>query len=58
MLRDKFLEGGGFDVEMPALQDYEFYLRFIHKWYSVKGIDEGLVDYFIYQNKNSVSNSL
>ena len=58
VLRDKFLQGGGFDVEMPALQDYEFYLRFIHKGYSVKGIDEGLVDYFIYQKQSAVSKSL
>jgi glycosyltransferase involved in cell wall biosynthesis len=28
--KDKFLEVGGFDVKMPSLQDYEFYLRFIH----------------------------
>jgi glycosyltransferase involved in cell wall biosynthesis len=56
--KDKFLKVDGFDINMPALQDYEFYIRFIHNNFTVAGIDEGLVDYFIYQKKNAVSKSL
>ena len=56
--KEKFFVIGGFDVNMPALQDYELYLRFIHAELSVKGIDEGLLDYFIYQNKSAISKSL
>lgn len=56
--KDKFLEMGGFDVAMPALQDYEFYLRFIHAGFNVIGLDDGLVNYFIYANKSAVSKSL
>lgn len=56
--KDKFLEVGGFDINMPALQDYELYIRLIHADLKVTGIDEGLVDYFIYKKNDAVSKSL
>jgi len=56
--KEKFIEAGKFDVKMPALQDYELYIRFIHAGFSVGGIDEGLVDYFIYKETNAISKSL
>lgn len=56
--KEKFLKVGGFDVNMSALQDYDFYIRFIHAGFNVVGIDEGLVDYFIYKKKNAISKSM
>ncbi len=53
-----FLEVGGFDIKMPALQDYEFYIRFIYAGYTVKGIDEGLVNYHIYKKQKAISKNL
>ncbi len=53
--KEKFLAVGGFDIKMPALQDYEFCIRFIYKGFNVKGINEGLVDYFIYKKQKAVS---
>lgn len=49
---------GGFDIDMPALQDYEFYLRLIYSGGKVKGIDEPLVNYYVYSSRNAVSKSL
>lgn len=56
--KNKFIKAGGFDVKMPALQDYELYIRLIHTDLKVIGIDEGLVDYFIYKKNGAVSKSL
>jgi len=55
--RDKFLQIGGFDINLPALQDYEFYIRFIFQGFSIKGINKPLVNYYIYQNENAISKS-
>jgi glycosyltransferase involved in cell wall biosynthesis len=49
---------GGFDEAMPALQDYELYIRLIFSDAKVQGIDQPLVDYFIHKRKNAVSKSL
>jgi len=59
MLRkSKFLEIGGFDIVMPSLQDYEFYIRFISCNFSVEGINEPLVNYYIYKGEAAISKSL
>ena len=55
--KEKFDEVSGFDIRMPALQDYEFYIRFINKGFNAVGIDEPLVDYYIYQKKSAISKS-
>lgn len=56
--KNKFLYVGGFNIEMPALQDYEFYIRFIYANFSVEGVNESLVDYFIYKKKKSISKNI
>ena len=59
MLRkSKFLEIGGFDIVMPSLQDYEFYIRFISSGFSVKGINKPLVNYYVYKGESAISKSL
>jgi glycosyltransferase involved in cell wall biosynthesis len=44
MRRDCLAQTGLFDVDMPARQDYEMWLRFC-RYYKVKGIDEPLFFY-------------
>ena len=56
--KESFLDVDGFDMKMPALQDYEFYIRFIHSGFKVQGIDEALLDYFIFVEEKAVSKSL
>ena len=56
--KDKFLDIGGFNTSLPALQDYEFYIRFIYNDFSVLGIDESLVNYFIYKKNTTISKSM
>lgn len=56
--KEKFLDTDGFCIKMPALQDYEFYIRFIYNDFKVIGIDDGLVDYYIYQKKSAISKTL
>ncbi|MGY5652786.1 glycosyltransferase family 2 protein [Vibrio cincinnatiensis] len=56
--REFFNDVGGFDIDMPALQDYELYLRLIYSGGKVKGIDEPLVNYYVYSGRNAVSKSL
>jgi glycosyltransferase involved in cell wall biosynthesis len=45
---------GGFDKNMPMMQDYELYIRALHKDLKVEGLDEALVNYYIYISKKSV----
>ncbi len=56
--KDNFLDIGGFDIRMPALQDYELYIRFIYENFSVGGIDEAMVNYFIYPTNANISKSI
>ena len=56
--KEKFKEVSGFDISMPALQDYEFYIRCINKGFNIVGIDEPLIDYYRYQKKSAISKNL
>ena len=56
--KDKFLEVGGFDPNMPAIEDYDFYIRFIFAGFTVRGIDKGLVYYYVYKENTSLSRNL
>jgi len=49
---------GGFDPDLPALQDYDLYIRVIQKGYTIKGIIEPLIDYHVIDEKRSISCSL
>jgi len=49
---------GGFDVAMPALQDYELYIRLIFSGYKIAGVSAPLLDYSIYKEKSAISKSL
>lgn len=40
-----FDEVGGFDESLPALQDYELYLRILQKYQAI-GVDEALINYY------------
>jgi len=53
--KDIFLKVNGFDVNMPAQQDYEFYIRIIFANAKVIGIDKPLLNYFIYNNIDAIS---
>jgi glycosyltransferase involved in cell wall biosynthesis len=46
---------GGFDPELPALQDWDFYIRLIKKGCLVVGIDKPLVNYYIIGAQKNVS---
>ena len=56
MRRECLARTGLFDVEMPARQDYEMWLRFC-KYYRVKGIDEPLF-YYRYHSGGRITKSL
>lgn len=51
-------EVGGFDPNLPGLQDYDVYIRLIRKGYRIKGLPEPLVDYHVVDEKRSISCSL
>ena len=53
-LKKTMLEVNMFDEKMPALQDYDLYIR-ICKNYQVKGIDKALVNYSYNYSKNQIS---
>lgn len=55
--RRSFLQVGGFDEKMPALQDYDFYIDYIFSGFSVLGIDKPLVDYMVITGSGSISKS-
>lgn len=55
--RDSFWHVGGFDVAIPALQDYDFYINLIFSGFAVAGLDEPLVDYFVDASSDSISKS-
>jgi glycosyltransferase involved in cell wall biosynthesis len=48
----------GFDEQMPALQDYELYIRLIFSANKVQGLDKPLVNYYIHKKSSAVSKSL
>lgn len=48
--RDVVVEVGKFDVEMPAAQDYDLWLRIAER-YEVMCVDEPLVNYFIHDGE-------
>lgn len=52
-----FHDVNGFDNILPSLQDYDFYIRLIFAGSNIIGIDQPLVNYFIYQRKSAVSKS-
>jgi hypothetical protein len=43
---------------MPALQDYELYIRLIFAGNKVQGLDKPLVNYYIHKKSSAVSKSL
>jgi len=49
---------GGFDPDLPALQDYDLYIRLIQKGHTIKCIIEPLIDYRVIDEKRSISCSL
>lgn len=53
--RDVFLDLGGFDINCPALEDWEFGIRFLER-YNVGVIEENLVD--IFHSENSLTTHL
>lgn len=55
MRKSCFSQTGLFDVEMPARQDYEMWLRFC-RYYRVKGINEPLF-YYRYHNGTRITKS-
>ncbi len=58
MRRSVLEEVGGFDPNLPGLQDYDVYIRILRKGYKIKGIPEPLVDYHVIDEKRSISCSL
>ncbi|MBN1130279.1 MAG: glycosyltransferase [Chitinispirillaceae bacterium] len=48
-------EIGGFDPALPALQDWDFYLRLCRKGCLIKGIDKPLVRYYFMDRTGNVS---
>lgn len=55
MRKSCFSQTGLFDVDMPARQDYEMWLRFC-RYYNVKGIDEPLF-YYRYHSGSRITKS-
>ena len=49
---------GSFDPDLPALQDYDLYIRVIAKGFKIKGITEPLIDYHEGYEKKSISSNL
>lgn len=56
--RSSLLAAGGFDENLPALQDYDFYIRFILNGFRVEGIEEGLVDYRVHMDSDAISKNI
>jgi len=50
-----FEDVGGFNERMPALQDYEFFIRIINKGYKVIGISIPLINYYEFSDKKNIS---
>lgn len=46
---------GMFDERLPALQDYDLYIRVIKYGFSVKCMEESLLDYFVVEQGGNVS---
>lgn len=55
MRKECFAKTGLFDIDMPARQDYEMWLRFC-KYFKVKGINEPLF-YYRYHNGDRITKS-
>lgn len=56
--RSKLLEVGGFDKEMPALEDYELWLRLTKKGAKLKKINQSLTKYTCITKKGSISKNI
>ena len=56
--RERFVEAGAFDVEMPARQDYEAWLRVLNHGATVDKIDEVTVEIGVRLGDPSVSKSI
>jgi glycosyltransferase involved in cell wall biosynthesis len=56
--KELFFKVKGFDIEMPAMQDYDLYIRCIFNNARVLGINKALVDYYIFLNNKSIGRSL
>lgn len=52
--KDILLDVGGFDEELPALQDYDLWIRICQK-YCIYGIEEPLINYY---NKRKLSKQI
>lgn len=56
LLRKKLIEQiNGFDEQLPALQDYDLYIRLLENGCKIKGIYDALITYNISYEKNNVS---
>lgn len=59
IIKKKVLEAiGAFDENLPALQDYDVYIRLISRGYSIFGVDEPLIDYNVVNEERSISCNL
>lgn len=56
--KEKFLEVGGFDTAMPAMQDYDLYIRLILNGINVRGLDEPLLRYHIIEGQDAISKKI
>lgn len=52
------VELGLFDTQLPSLQDYELWLRFLERKKNIKLINSPLTIYYHYTNKNSITKSI
>lgn len=58
IIKKEILEKSGlFDVELPALQDYDLWIRILKNTKSYQ-IKEALINYYINPNNNQISNSI
>lgn len=55
--KDSFLKVGGFNEELPALQDYDLYIRLILNNNKIAAMKEPLVNYYIYTKNFAISKS-
>src|SRR5699024_8302069 len=57
MKKDIFEEVGGFDIEMPALQDYDLWVR-VCQLTNIGYISEPLIKYYFHNQNGQISDNL
>lgn len=58
VLSEAIRRAGGFDVALPAMQDYDLYIRMIFAGSTVAGINKPLLDYTVDESDQAISKSL